>query len=302
MKRAYIYVLIFIIPVTLQLFILLNAINNREWSYFLYSVTVLLLTVVIMLVTNSVSIKQKNIEKLKQLERTRSEFVSNVTHELKTPLTSIVGFTETLRNGALNDKAVAMHFLDIIDMEADRLRTLINGVLLLGEVENTKADVDVTVFELNDIVEHCLELLQYHANERSIKLFYHVEGSIFVDANSNRIEQLLLNLMNNAIKFNKPNGEVHVTTIAAAGNNLTIRVSDTGCGIAEENIPNLFDRFYRAETASDISGSGLGLSIVKHIVEMYDGTITVTSALGKGSEFVVSLPIIWDRTVDNKSL
>ena len=302
MRRAYKYVLIFIIPVLLQLLILSDALNNREWTYFLYSIMVLLLTVIIMLATNSVTTKQKNIEKLKKLERARSEFVSNVTHELKTPLTSIVGFTETLRNGALNDKEVAMHFLDIIDMEADRLRTLINGVLLLGEVESTKADTDVTVFELNDIVEHCLELLQYHASERNIKLFYHVEGSIFVDANSNRIEQLLLNLMNNAIKFNKTNGEVHVTTVAAAGNNLTIRVSDTGCGIPEDSIPNLFDRFYRAETAGEVSGSGLGLSIVKHIVEIYEGTITVTSALGKGSEFVVNLPIIWDRTIDNKSL
>ncbi len=226
---------------------------------------------------------------IKRLENMRSDFVSNVTHELKTPLTSIRGFVDTLKNGAMEDQKVALRFLDIIDIEAERLSDLIQDILLLSEIES-KQDVDVESCNVNRVINEVKALLESEFSGE-VKLKIEVEPYIRpYYCNPGRLKELLINLLDNACKYTEV-GSVKLTCMEA-NNNLYIRVEDTGIGIEREHLSRIFERFYRVDKSRSRKqgGTGLGLSIVKHIVELYDGRIKVDSEVGKGTTFEIFLP------------
>jgi two-component system phosphate regulon sensor histidine kinase PhoR len=234
----------------------------------------------------------QDITNIKKLEQIRTEFVSNVTHELKTPLTSIRGFVETLRNGAFEDKNVAEKFLQIIDIEAERLYMLISDILQLSEIENRTVDENIKPHDLKLLMEQILPILNEAASKKNIKITCDIECGLKLRANSDRIKQLMINLIDNAIKYNKESGSVNIRVCRSEGR-LIIRVSDIGIGIPAEHIPRIFERFYRVDKgrSRSMGGTGLGLSIVKHIVNLYNGDISVKSTPSEGTEFIVQLPL-----------
>lgn len=239
-----------------------------------------------------------DITQVRKLEEMRSQFVSNVTHELKTPLTSIQGFVETLKTGAMNDPAVAGKFLDIIDIEADRLRILINDILELSEIENMKLDKEKQLFALLPLAQEVGSMLENTASEKGVGLSIQINPDLKVEANQHRIKQLLINLMDNGIKYNKPGGTVTVSA-APEGNQIEIHVKDTGIGIPIDYTDRIFERFYRVDNgrSREMGGTGLGLSIVKHISQLYGGQVRVESEEGKGSDFIVTLPLTRDSNI-----
>ena len=219
----------------------------------------------------------------------RSDFVSNVTHELKTPLTSIRGFVDTLKNGAIHNEKIAMKFLDIIDIESERLYLLIQDILLLSEIESKK-DYQIEFCEVNQVIGEVIELLEPKKSEHT-QLVFHPQAYVKpYPCNRNRIKQLLINLVDNAIK-NTEVGQVQISCYSS-DKELHLEVSDTGIGIKEDALPRIFERFYRIDKGRSRKqgGTGLGLSIVKHIVEMYNGNIQVVSRPNEGTIFTVTLP------------
>lgn len=235
----------------------------------------------------------EDITQIKKLEQIRSEFVSNVTHELKTPLTSIKGFVDTLKNGAIEDFDIAKHFLDIIDIEAERLYKLIQEILTLSEIETRDKDINMAEIQIDILINSVKKILQPLADKKGIKLEFVVEsGMINLFCNKDRIIQLLINLIENSIKYTEQ-GCVKAE-FKNNSNILVITIEDTGIGIPEQSIPRIFERFYRVDKGRSrkAGGTGLGLSIVKHIVILYNGKIEVQSKLGEGSIFKVNLPIL----------
>ncbi len=233
-----------------------------------------------------------DLTSVKKLELIRTQFVSNVTHELKTPLTSIRGFVETLKNGAIDDTAVATKFLDIIDIEAERLYILINDILQLSEIESMRKDDQVTQTNLNLIIDEVVTLLETSANKKNITLEVDVQPNIIIEVNNYRIKQMLINLIDNAIKYNIENGTVFIKANKSNGKTI-ISIKDTGIGIPEKHHSRIFERFYRVDKgrSRNMGGTGLGLSIVKHIVNLYSGDIRIISAPGQGTEFIIQLPL-----------
>ncbi|MEE1313158.1 MAG: ATP-binding protein [Lachnospiraceae bacterium] len=245
---------------------------------------------------------EKQNEELREMEELRAQFVSNVTHELKTPLTSIRGFVDTLREGAINDEKVAMRFLDIIDIESARLSRLISDVLSLSEIEQRKdgeiiyCNVVETVSEVEEIIHMKMkkkkkELKKAGKKPSEVKLLVEIGDDIpDYPCDEAHMKEVLINLVDNALKYTS---EGSVTLRVFEWNHiLHILVMDTGIGIAEEHLPRLFERFYRVDKGRSRKqgGTGLGLSIVKHIVDLYGGTIKVESNLGYGTTFRIYFP------------
>ena len=226
-----------------------------------------------------------------RLENMRSDFVANVSHELKTPLTSISGFVETLRLNENIDIDTRNRFLGIIESESDRLKRLIDDILLLSFIENNeKMSLDkVSIYQ---VFKEVYEMTIYMANSKNIKLDYYFDDKeIEILSNRDYIKQIFLNLVDNAIKYTPENKKIEVY-VKKENENITIKVIDEGVGIPKEDINRIFERFYRVDKARsrDVGGTGLGLAITKHIVKSLDGTIVVNSELNKGSEFIVIIP------------
>lgn len=232
----------------------------------------------------------QDVTQVRKLEQMRSDFVSNVSHELKTPLTSIRGFVDTLKNGAINQPETARRFLDIIDIESDRLYRLINDILLLSEIESMDREPESQAVDLQSVVEEVFDILDQKASDKKLKLNTTFEQRFIIMANRDRIKQMFINLVDNAIKYTE-RGEVSVN-VSSYGSWIRIHVRDTGIGFAEIHKDRLFERFYRADKGRSRSqgGTGLGLSIVKHIVLLYRGKISVESAPGEGTTFEILLP------------
>ena len=235
----------------------------------------------------------EDITELRRLEQVRTDFVANVSHELKTPLTSIKGFVETLLDGAINNPPMAEKFLKIIMLEAERLTRLINDILSISKLESGMTEAPTERVQLDKMAFEVADMLRIHAEEKEVTINAHRNKKpVYVIGNPDHVEQMLINLIENAIKYNKPGGSV---TVHVFGNdreaNLTI--SDTGIGIPEEHLPRLFERFYRVDKgrSRSMGGTGLGLAIVKHIVRGMNGEIEVHSKFGEGTEFLVTLPI-----------
>lgn len=232
----------------------------------------------------------QDVTQMRKLENMRSDFVSNVTHELKTPLTSIRGFVDTLKNGAIHDDNVALRFLDIIDIEAERLEGLIQDILTLSEIEAMVGDKSTKQYDLKKIIEEVVELLKPEAEEKDIELVMNLEGVTPFRCNKNRIKQLLINVVANGIKYTDI-GFVKIT-LREEFKYMVIEIEDSGIGIDKKHIPRLFERFYRVDRGRSraTGGTGLGLSIVKHITELYNGKIKVESKVNVGTKISIRLP------------
>jgi len=232
-----------------------------------------------------------DITRLKHLEDLRRDFVANVSHELKTPITSIKGFVETLLDGASGDAATVERFLQIILNHTNRLHLIIEDLLSLSRLEQNDQRVALQRFPLQPIIDQTLEICGPRASEKRIELSFATTGDGHAWGIPNLIEQALVNLVDNAIKYS-PEGSIVRIDIAKTDRRLVIRVIDHGQGIRAQDLPRIFERFYRTDKARsrELGGTGLGLAIVKHIVRAHRGEVTVDSTLGQGSTFVVELP------------
>jgi two-component system phosphate regulon sensor histidine kinase PhoR len=243
---------------------------------------------------HGVLIAIEDVTKLRKLETIRRDFVSNVTHELKTPLTSIKGFVGALKEGASKDPEVTKRFLDIIDIESDRLTMLIEDILSLSEIESMRMDKNTGMVRIAGVVVEVRDLLLSQAIDKDIELIIDVQEDLpEFKCNRDRIKQLFINLVDNSIKYTDE-GSVRIKCYLSRDKEfIVIKVSDTGIGIEEEHLPRLFERFYRIDKGRSrkIGGTGLGLSIVKHIVELYQGTIDVKSVYGESTTFKIRLPL-----------
>lgn len=234
-----------------------------------------------------------DITSIRRLEKLRSEFVTNVSHELKTPITSIKGFTETLLDGALEDKEISRHFLTIINEESDRLYRLINDILDLSRIEQKKMPLKIEEVNLTKLIKETASFLQEEAREKGIALIIPpIEYSVFLQGDSDRLRQILLNLMSNAIQYTPEQGEVTINVREIPEEEIELQVSDTGIGIGAKHLPRIFERFYRVDKARSRAsgGTGLGLAIVKHLVESHHGRIFVESHEGNGTTFTIIFP------------
>lgn len=242
--------------------------------------------------TFGVVVVLQDVTELKKLERMRSEFVANVSHELRTPLTSIKGFIETLKNGAINDSTARDKFLDIINVEADRLNRLITDLLTLSELENKKQNVMFEDVDINKCIDEIKDMMDGLAAQKNINLVFSKGENIpYVSGSYDKVKQLLINLIDNGIKYTPAGGRVEVKTYTE-GENVLLDVSDNGIGISKEHMPRLFERFYRVDKARSrsLGGTGLGLAIVKHIVVNMNGSIKVISEPGRGTSFIITMP------------
>lgn len=236
----------------------------------------------------------QDITDIKRLENMRSEFVANVSHELKTPLTSIKGFSETLRY--VDDFETKNKFLNIIDKEAERLTNLINDILILSNIENLHK-MENDNFRPKEVIENIIDIMRKQAEKKQVKIEFINEFSDEIVGSKDKFHQLALNLIENAIKYSNENGNVKIL-ITSNNGYFIFKVSDDGIGIPRNDIPRIFERFYRVDKSRSTRGTGLGLAIVKHIVKLFNGDITVQSKLGVGSVFTVRIKI--NKKFNNK--
>ncbi|MGE0607964.1 MAG: two-component system histidine kinase PnpS [Pirellulales bacterium] len=235
-----------------------------------------------------------DITRLRRLESLRRDFVANVSHELKTPITSIKGFVETLLEGALDNRQDAERFLHIMARQADRLDSIIEDLLSLSKIEQGEesGDIELSRQPVRHALTDALDEIRPKADERAITIELHCDESITARVNRRLLEQAVLNLLDNAVKYSGPGSKVELR-VEQAADEVTIAVCDQGCGIEAEHLPRLFERFYRVDKARSrkLGGTGLGLAIVKHIVHAHQGQVTVDSSPGRGSIFVIHLPL-----------
>jgi two-component system phosphate regulon sensor histidine kinase PhoR len=232
-----------------------------------------------------------DLTRLKQLERARKEFVANVSHELRTPLSLIKGYVETLLDGAQSNPEVAGKFLQTIDRNAERLKLLIEDLLTISELESGRVKLNLQALSVESVVKEVLDDFQSRAAARGVKLVQETPR-LGVRADPDRLDQVLGNLVDNAIKYGRPEGTVTVGARPSEGEQVEWFVQDDGPGIPPEALDRVFERFYRVDKARsrEQGGTGLGLSIVKHIVQSHGGRVWAKSALGKGATFYFTLP------------
>jgi two-component system, OmpR family, phosphate regulon sensor histidine kinase PhoR len=233
-----------------------------------------------------------DVSDLERLERVRKDFVANVSHELRTPLTAIRGYAETLLDGALDDQENNRRFLDVIRAHAIRLNNIASDLLTLSELESGKPLAEPERVSLIAALQSALHTVEAEARIREVKIHLGTLQETFLVGDRMRLEQALINLLDNAIKFNRPGGDVFVAAGPGEGGKVRISVSDNGVGIQSEDLSRIFERFYRADKARsrEMGGTGLGLAIVKHIVERMHGSVQVESTLGEGSTFTLTFP------------
>jgi two-component system phosphate regulon sensor histidine kinase PhoR len=233
-----------------------------------------------------------DITDLERLEQVRKDFVANVSHELRTPLAGIIGYADTLLDGALNDERHSTQFVEIIRTNAVRLANIAQDLLILSELESGSEPLEPERISVCGVVDSAIATVASEARARDVNIVRENVDDLYIDGSRLRLEQALLNLLANAIKFNRPGGEVRVRAALNPSGQVAITIADTGVGIPSEDVPRIFERFYRVDKARSrqVGGTGLGLSIVKHIVERMKGTVRVESQLGRGSTFTLLLP------------
>ncbi|HOJ10276.1 MAG TPA: ATP-binding protein [Clostridiales bacterium] len=235
-----------------------------------------------------------DITEQEKLENMRKEFVANVSHELRTPLTSIKSYTESLLDGDIDDREIAESFLNVINSEADRMTRLVKDLLQLSRLDNKQMQWNMKEISFVELIRNSANKLQIEAKNKGHKLECYVIGDIpLVKGDRDRLEQVTINIITNAIKYTPEGGKVSVY-IGKTYNEAYVKVADNGVGIPEEDLPRIFERFYRVDKARsrEMGGTGLGLSIAREIIEAHGGTINITSELGKGTEVLVRLPAV----------
>jgi two-component system phosphate regulon sensor histidine kinase PhoR len=233
-----------------------------------------------------------DITDLERLERVRKDFVANVSHELRTPLTAIRGYAETLLDGALDDPDHRRRFVEIIQSHAIRLNNIASDLLALSELESGRPPLAPGKLSVLAMLEAAMRTVESEAAMRKVQLGWGTVEDLQVMGNKIKLEQAFVNLLDNAVKFNRGGGEVWVEASRLPGGKVAISIADSGIGIPSEDVPRIFERFYRVDKARsrEVGGTGLGLSIVKHVIEQMQGTVSVESQLNKGSKFTVVLP------------
>lgn len=244
----------------------------------------------------------QDVTEQQRLERSRREFVANVSHELRTPLTTVKSYAETLMDAAEYnlDTDMMRNMLATINDETDRMTRLVKDLLLLSRLDYSISDMPKDYFSVSDLLEDTLKRLTRYSDEKSQKIIYEPTNALpLYYGNSDRIDQVLTNIISNAIKYTPEGGTIFISTMYMY-NSITIKVKDTGIGITEENLKHIFERFYRVDKARSrqMGGTGLGLAIAKEIVEAHSGTITISSVPDYGTDVMITLPI---RESDNNS-
>lgn len=244
----------------------------------------------------------QDITERQKLEDMQTDFVANVSHELKTPLTNIKSYTETLLDGAIEDRDTADHFLEIINSEADRMNRLVKDLLQLSRLDNNQDITNIKETNAVMLVDTAVTKIQITAagKKQQLNKLYDNAKDIRVNVDRDKFEQVILNVLTNAIKYTEEGGRIDVDVFEQAGS-CKIIVSDNGIGISAEALPRIFERFYRVDKARSraMGGTGLGLAITKQIVENHGGTITAESAEGKGTKMIIELPLALRKGVRN---
>lgn len=234
-----------------------------------------------------------DISEIRRLERARRDFIANISHEFKTPLTAIQGSAETLLGGAMEDVENRQRFLEIIREHALRLGQLTDDLLKLAQIEAGQSPHEAQTITVAQVIDPCIEIARIEANQKGLVLEVDYDDNLpplYGDARS--FHEILENLLDNAVRYTQPGGRIRVKAVVE-GSKMVLSVADTGIGIPKAEQSRIFERFYRADVARsrDSGGTGLGLSIVKHLVESHGGRISVESEVGKGSTFYVYLPL-----------
>lgn len=242
----------------------------------------------------------KMVHELKGIETLRSDFVRNFSHEFKTPITSISGFAKLLQADDISEEE-KQEYLNIIVQESERLVHLSTNVLNLSKIESTEIISGKTIYCLDEQIRIAIVMLEPKWSDKNIHVDIRLEDGIKILGDKNLIHQIWVNLLENAIKFTNTSGVIKVG-LWKSGEKAIFQIEDNGCGMNDETISHIFDKFFQGDTSHSIAGNGLGLTLVKKIIELCEGTIEVQSELGKGSVFIVKLPLGLDAKIDNMVL
>jgi two-component system phosphate regulon sensor histidine kinase PhoR len=243
--------------------------------------------------TSGAVIVLHDITELRKLERVRRDFVANVSHELKTPLTAVQGFTETLLAGAIDDPQNRIRFLEIILEHSRRLARLTDDLLKLSKMDADRLELEIHRLSVSQFVESCVETAQRPAAEKNLRISVNLQEQMpDIAADRRRLAEVLQNLLDNAIQYTPPGGQIMVSATEDDGQ-VKFTVADTGIGIPQADQPRIFERFYRVDVARsrEVGGTGLGLAIARHLVETHGGRIWVESEVGRGSQFHFTVPV-----------
>lgn len=233
-----------------------------------------------------------DISRLKELEKIRQDFVANVSHELRTPLTTIKGYTETLLEGALREEA-APQFLQVIQKHADRLAKLVEDLLTLSKIESREFQLKKEKFYLSELIDDVMEFVKEVAEKKKISIdTVLIPSSLTIEGDRDILDQVLFNLLDNAIKYGREGGKIILSVVQKNQSEVEVSIRDNGMGIPKEDLPRIFERFYRVDKgrSQEMGGTGLGLSIVKHLISAHGGRVWAESQLGEGSTFYFTLP------------
>jgi two-component system sensor histidine kinase VicK len=242
----------------------------------------------------------QDVTEQEKLDKMRKEFVANVSHELRTPLTTIKSYTETLLDGALDNKEYAVNFLQVINSESERMTRLVKDLLQLSKLDYDKMEWNMKRLNILNIIRDCVIKMEMAAKQKNQSLSFEIFGELCeITGDKDRIEQVIINIISNAIKYTPDNGIIKLTA-SRLEDNVEIRISDTGMGIPKEDLPRLFERFYRVDKARSraMGGTGLGLSIARNIVEAHRGSIRIESEYGKGSEVIMNFPCELNESIE----
>ena len=236
-------------------------------------------------------------ERLEQLDKARGQFVSNASHELKTPLSTMKILIESMLYQEPLDAGMAKEFLGDINKEIDRLNRIVSDLLTLVNIDSGSGKLNLTDLNIGDLLQEQVTRLSPLARENGIELDCSIRESLEVNGDALKLQQVIYNVIDNAIKYTARGGEVHCT-LTRTGRRACIRIADTGVGIPEEDLPHIFDRFYRVDKARsrETGGTGLGLSIVRQTLQLHGGDIRAESVFGKGSTFIITLPLVNRRS------
>ncbi|MBA4422489.1 MAG: hypothetical protein C0390_05220 [Syntrophus sp. (in: bacteria)] len=240
-----------------------------------------------------------DVTRLKKLERIRTDFVANVTHEIRTPLTAIIGFVETLQQGAVDNRGKTLEFLQTINENAQRLNRLVDDLLTLTGIELGETNFHWERLTIEDALDQALAVVTARIIEKNLTLLKEIHPDLPpIKADRDRLIQILLNILDNAVKFTPEGGTITVTASPGAKQDLIVRIADTGVGISKGEIPRLGERFYRADKARSrgLGGTGLGLSIVKHLMTVHQGRMVIESSLGRGTTVSLHFPLFQELT------
>ena len=266
--------------------------DTLHYIYIKIAAAAILVSVIVAFLSGAILIFN-DVTRFRRLENIRKDFVANVSHELKTPITSIKGFAETLLDGSVKDPAQIRQFLEIISKHTQRLDAIVDDLLSLSRLEESRSKRDFVLKKvyLKSILSAATELSDIKARQKQITINLNCLDDVKVNANTLLLEQAVFNLIDNAIKYSEPDNTIKITA-QESETELLISIQDSGCGIEQKHLARIFERFYVVDKSRSrkLGGTGLGLAIVKHIAQIHSGSVTVESTSGKGSTFTIHLP------------